>query len=406
MKAIGITCGIGSMLVPAKQLGFEVVGNIEWRRYYHVKDSQGRNTFTENFPGAIFANKIEDLTEEEIERMTGCDIAFGHPECGNFSQMTGTAQYKRTIQEFNNDPGDIPIFVKLIKRLRPRFFVQDNLPKSLIGYPIEDWSRELPEYDLFPEWISNWAYGNIQKYRKRFFMIGALKSEGFSFTPGEIDTPKKLIDILKNLPEQNNEPHSLEGKTSKGRGHYGDDHMSWEQYHDYMSKQDDGHTVTYRSSDGTWKKHVGLRKAFREGYCPVITGGVPVCNPLTNLPFTVRERCRIQGLPDDFIIYGTKLNPDGTFNHNRNAAINKQVGKCMPVQFCRFITEQILAHIQGRPWEPKMKPDRTLARSDLIDQAKKYLCGEHGYTSQGKVCRDCWMIGGCEHKQMSIKDLK
>jgi len=32
MKAIGITCGIGSMLIGAKQAGFEVVGNIGWLR--------------------------------------------------------------------------------------------------------------------------------------------------------------------------------------------------------------------------------------------------------------------------------------------------------------------------------------------------------------------------------------
>ncbi len=43
MRVIGLTCGVGSMLIGAKQLGMDVVGNIEWRKYYHTP------TFEKNF---------------------------------------------------------------------------------------------------------------------------------------------------------------------------------------------------------------------------------------------------------------------------------------------------------------------------------------------------------------------
>ena len=66
MRAVGITCGIGSLLIGARQAGFEVVGNIEWRKYYHARDQHGRNTFTENFRGAFFREKIDDLTPQEL----------------------------------------------------------------------------------------------------------------------------------------------------------------------------------------------------------------------------------------------------------------------------------------------------------------------------------------------------
>src|SRR5271166_6587209 len=64
LTAVCITCGIGSMLLGARQAGFDVLGNLEWRKYYHAKDEQGRNTITENFrrPGLVFKEKITNLS--------------------------------------------------------------------------------------------------------------------------------------------------------------------------------------------------------------------------------------------------------------------------------------------------------------------------------------------------------
>ena len=88
-RAVGITCGVGSMLVGARQAGFDIVGNVEWRKYYHATDARGQNTFRVNFPGALFKEKITDLDPQEIERLMGADLALGHPECGNFSILGG-----------------------------------------------------------------------------------------------------------------------------------------------------------------------------------------------------------------------------------------------------------------------------------------------------------------------------
>ena len=395
MRAIGITSGIGSMLVGAQKLGMDILGNIEWRKYYHATDEDGRNTFEENFNAPMYKS-IDDMTELEIERMTGADIAFGHPECGNFSNMSATAQHNRTLEEMRKDAGDIPIFTDLVSRLKPRFFVQDNLPKSLIGYPIEAWAKALPEYDLFPEWISNWGYGNIQKFRKRFFMIGALKSEKFVFRPYEKDEDLSLRILLKNLPAENQDVHTEKGNMSKGKGLFGPDPMDWAQYKEFMLREKDGVTITYLAKDGTWKTHVGWRKAFSDGYVPVITGGCPIANPFTGLPFTIRERCRIQGLPDNFVIYGTKYQDDGTWNHSRNAAVIKQTGKCMPVEFCTYVTHQIAWHIEGKVFMPG--GDRILNPNPLIDAGKKWYCENVGYAHQEDVCGQCW-IKNCENRE-------
>jgi len=397
MKAVGFTCGIGSMLVGAKQAGFDIIGNIEWRKYYHYRDSEGRNTFEENFPGAFLKKSIKDLTTAEYDALMGVDLAMGHPECGNYSVLSGTAQFNRSFEEMNRDPGDIPIFVEMVKTFKPRFFVQDNLPKSLMGYTMNEWADALPEYDLFPEWISNWGYGNIQKFRKRFFMIGALKSEGFIFNPKENDHSMTLRKLLKDLPEENHDPHTLEGNTAKGRGNFGimDRHLNWNEYKEWMLTHKDGATIDYLAKDGTWKKHVGHRKGFKDGYVPVITGGCPIANPFTGLPFSLRERCRIQGLPDNFELYGTKLNEDGTWDHYKNMALIKQTGKCMPVEFCRYVSEEIRDHMEGIGRQPGR---RILNPNPLITEAKQIYCKNYRYSRQETTCLHCW-VSGCGIKK-------
>src|SRR5262252_6819885 len=211
MKAIGITCGIGSLLVGARQSGFDVAGNIEWRDYYHTRDSAGRNTFTENFPGAVFKSHYEDLEPAEIERMMNATVALGHPECGKYSVMSGALRDRVARLR---DPSDIPLFVDLVAKFKPRYFVMDDLPKSLGAFPMLEYHSRLPDYDLFPEWISNWGYGNVQKHRNRMFMLGSLKSERWAFVPGEASNDATIRSTLEDLGEPrpgsnfpNHDPH-------------------------------------------------------------------------------------------------------------------------------------------------------------------------------------------------------
>lgn len=222
-------------------------------------------------------------------------------------------------------------------------------------------------------------------------MIGALKSENFVFRPLEIDLPLQLKDIMHGLPKLNQDVHTEEGNMSKGKGLFGDEPMTWGQYKEFMLREKDGVTITYLAKDGTWKTHVGWRKAFSDGYVPVITGGCPIANPFTGLPFTVRERCRIQGLPDDFEIIGTKFLDDGTWNHSRNSSVIKQTGKCMPVQFCKYVTQQIQDHIKMPTDQYHSEQLRILNSNPLINEAKEWYCKNVGYGHQEVVCSQCWI---------------
>jgi len=392
LKAIGLTCGVGSMLIGARDAGFDVVGNIEWRGYYHHRDEEGRNTFEENFPGAFFEKDI--ATAPMLDDIGPIDLAFSHPECGNFSNM------RIDKRSAIHDPGDIPLFVELVKKYKPRFFAMDDLPKSLIAYSAAKYVEELPEYDIFFEWVSNHGYGNIQKHRKRFFVIGALREEKFVFVPDEQEHEQTVETRLGDLYGRegevpNHDKHNRRNICGKSLGFKVlDEKMSWSQLSKFMQGIRRGQNVPYYASDGTVKMRIGFARGYWDGPAFVLTGQNPTIHAKTGYPYSLRERARVQGTPDDFVFYGTKYEKDGTWDHERNNHMVKQTGKFMPVEFCRNFAQQVAAHIKGKP--RKLPGTRLLAHNPYIDDAKRWYCENTGHADQARACGACWMYTRCE----------
>lgn len=378
-RALGVTCGIGSMLVGAKQAGFEIVGNIEWRKYYHT------GTFEYNFPGAFMVKKIDELTSKQFENIKGIDLVMGHPDCGNFSQLTSTCKNYKNLY---NDPADIPLFVDIIKKLQPRYFVMDDLPKSLIAYDIQKYSEKLSAYDLFPEWISNYYYGNLQLKRDRFWIIGALKGESYVFVPGEIDNERSVKEIIGDLPdydiEKINHIHVNGSRLTSFRSIY---EQGKKLNYNEVAKQflnfKSGANVYYISNNGSIKKKPGYYRVYEEKHSHVINGGENAFHYKTGLPLTCRERARIQGCPDEFIF---------VLEDQCGAKMTKQTGKFMPVEFCKYVSEQIYSWIKHEDFHTSGK--RLVKSNKYIDEAKKWYCKNVGYFNQKEVCNVCWLKGG------------
>lgn len=398
LRAIGVTCGIGSLLTGARAAGFKVVGNVEWRKYYHEKDHMGRNTFEENFPGAAFPNNLSDLPMAEIERLMGADIAVGHPECGNFSQLSG-ANKNRNEKVF--DPADIPLFVDLVAQLKPRFFVMDDLPKSFMAYPMEKYAEKLPDYDLFPEWISNWGYGNVQKGRNRMFMLGSLRTEGWAFRPGENEHADLVRDVIGDLGKPtrgsnvpNHDPHdnSLDCFRALNLGGYRNKN-TWDEVRRHFLDKPGGYTLEYPRIDGSFVKRIGFLKGHWDGPSHVLTGGNAILHNKRCEPYTIRERARIQGFPDDFVFYGAVLNARGEWNHDTSMPMVKQTGKAMPVQFATYVAKQIHAFINKEVFTSSGK--RVIPANEHVDEAKRWYCTSVGYAKQEAACGECWLYKRC-----------
>lgn len=397
MRALGLTSGIGSMLVGARNAGFEIVGNVEWRKYYHKKDGNGKNTFTENFPGAFLYHAMKDLDAGHINRLQGVDLVMSHPECGNFSQLN------RFRSETQSNPGDIPLFLEMVQKIQPRFFVMDDLPRAFIAFPIEEYQRMLPDYDLFPEWVSNYHYGNIQKNRKRMFMIGSRKEEKFNFIPGEFEHQNTIKTVIGDLLGKdgigipNHESHVLSAVSSRATHmRFRNDRPTWGEVRDFFANEDEGRIFYYHGPEGQKLTRPGFRKAHWNGHSGVLSGQNPDVHPITNLPLSIRERARIQGFPDDFLFYGTVLEDDGTWNTERNTAMIKQTGKAMPVQFCEYVSQLIAAHSCYDYPPVNITGQRFLKQDSYIESAKKDYCRQFGFDQQDKVCHTCHSKDNCK----------
>lgn len=400
LKAMGITCGIGSMLVGAKQLGFEVIGNVEWRDYYRYLPQGRSSTFVHNYPGAFIARGTGDIP---LDLLPGAiDFAAGHPECGRYSTLSYSVAKGSYQEGRGSDVSDIPLFLKLVALLKPRFFLMDDLPDSFGPLPMSEYIKALPEYDLFPEWISNWGYGNIQKHRNRMFVVGSLKSERFVFQPGEFEHDRSLKDVIPDLVNfeeglfANHSTVDLDyhpGRYVNMRW-YGD-RPSWRELQ--QSNSDFETNIPYWTPNNDEEKiRPGTRSPAWDGWCPVLSGGFNPIHPLRKLPLSIRERARIQGFPDDFVFNTDEAGPYRKiwepYNSDGQRAI-KQTGKAMPLQFCTYVADQVKHHIEGRPFPSTRK--RVIKVNDKVSAAKLDFCDLSGYADQDRACEACWLRKTC-----------
>lgn len=407
--AFGITSGIGSMLAGAKDLGFTVVGNVEWRDYYRYRpESIEKSTFTENFPGAFMARGLDDVPKNMLPG--SIDFAAGHPECGRYSSLSHSVALGNYQESRGQDVSDIPMFLRLVAELRPRFFLMDDLPASFDAFPMEKYIQLLPDYDLYPEWVSNWGYGNIQKYRNRMFIVGALKTEEFSFTPGEAEHSRVLSDDIADLMNFGAgdlfnhafvDPDFVPGRYVNMRFH--GDRPSWGELFDLFKDLEWGKNLKYYSPSGEQKVRPGTNNPKWDGFCPVLSGGYNPIHPLARRPLTIRERARIQGFPDDFLFYHDEEGPDREvwepYNSDGQRGI-KQTGKAMPLQFCTFVADQVKHHMEGKPFEAT--GHRVLKPNPKVDQAKQDFCVLSGYADQAGACSKCWLKETCTLSRKEI----
>jgi hypothetical protein len=102
-------------------------------------------------------------------------------------------------------------------------------------------------------------------------------------------------------------------------------------------------------------------------------------------PLTIRERLRIQGAPDNFIIQPLDYMKD----HKSYMKVYKQTGKFMPVEFCKYFAELCQKYIEGG--NMSLCNERQGRQEELLNTAKKHVC------RKGKDCEYCWLINDC-HK--------
>lgn len=401
MKILGIYGGIGSMMIGAKKQGWEIIGNIEERPYYHT------GTFEKNFPGAWMLKSFDDLTQEQYEQAKECDMIIGHPDCGSFSALRqktcGLESDKERISS------DIKKYINAVKEFKPKCFAMDDLPGSLNCVDWKEYQKALPEYDIFFEWINNYGYGNIQKTRKRLFVIGALKELYYTFVPGEFEHNDTIMDrIAKIAPDAKNDHHVTDEDRvygwakheidSKYEGWTGEkDWLYYGEFKEYLKKQPLGVLHCYNRK-GLTTKRLGKNLVDVDSWSKVVTGGGSQGHHYfyrndNYMPFTIRERAKIQGCPDDFE-FVPDIRPDGSKTYG---CLVRQTGKFMPVEFCTYITGQFMDLLTGKYNHEKYTGKRLISPNPTIDYNKYWYCMRGGaYSDQHNACKFCGSKAYCD----------
>jgi len=400
-RILGIISGIGSMIVPALDKDLkdkvEVVGNYEWRKYYHT------GTFEHNFNAPLWSS-WEEVPEEA---KSDIDVVMSHPECGNFSVLQKDASKR-------SEENDIGEFVDHIAEVKPKFFLMDNLYKSLEVYPINYYAERLPEYDIFLEPVSNYHYGNTQKNRKRLFTVGSLKSLHFTFKAGE--QPRHGITsrmVFGDLPYREDLPEiqhvhvdpktpaagwNIAGRNSKDNDGKAVYYTYGELAQRFLDSAPGKGLIYLSQKTGTEKVRLGYFRFGWDQHSYVLHGGSSSryhghFHPGTGLPLTIRERARVQGFPDSFIF----VIPE---SDKGNLGV-KQTGKAMPVEFCRFALKQFIAYLERENFD-EATGSRFMNIPEIISEEKEKYCREIGYSDQDTACNTCWKRQTCLTRKLTI----
>lgn len=203
------------MTLGLKQAGFNVVGAIEI-------ESLAAETYRMNHPEVTLWEKdIRDLTAQEVlsrlkMKPGDLDLLAGCPPCQGFSSMRTLNGGKR-IRDSRNDL--VFDFLKLVKGLRPKAVMMENVPALAENRRMKTFVKELRtlgyEAGESPKVLNVAAYGVPQR-RRRMILMASLKgavpfadpvSKGVTVRTaiGSMPKPGKSGDALHDYPEKRSE---------------------------------------------------------------------------------------------------------------------------------------------------------------------------------------------------------
>ncbi len=178
LRAIDLFCGAGGLSEGLHAAGIDIA-------YALDKDEDSIETYRHNHPGVTAeCASIEDRTPEAIAELAGgrIDIIVGGPSCQTFS----TAGRKNGWVRKGDPRNDLwKKMLALVDRLKPQAFLLENVPgmaywkQGEFGAEVLDEFRKLG-YAVSKDILLAADYGVPQR-RRRFFIVGILGDQSFSF---------------------------------------------------------------------------------------------------------------------------------------------------------------------------------------------------------------------------------
>jgi DNA (cytosine-5)-methyltransferase 1 len=315
-------------------------------------------TFKHNHPGAeIIPADISKIKGTDILRAVGkkIDVLVGGPPCQGFS-LSGPRNF---FDERNRLYLD---FIRLVKEIRPRAFIIENVPglAGLFKGQIKDRIiKELSKlgYSVNAKILNASDYG-VPQNRRRIVFVGLKSGKAFDFPkPTHFDNAPLIGKNKISVGEAIGDLPLLDKKLGAEEMDYQSKPLS--EYQKLMRKGNKkiyNHVASKHSKQtveiialvpegGNYKSlpknlqnirnfHIAWTRLHRAKSSPTIdTGHRHHFHPVANRVPTVRESARLQSFPDSFIFKGVKTSQ------------YKQVGNAVPPLLAEAIGKQLIKYL-------------------------------------------------------------
>ncbi len=311
MNVVDLFAGAGGFSRGFESEGFKVVVAVE--NFKPVAE-----TYKTNFPETeVIVRDVKLVTGKEIERICGdVDVLIGSPPCEPFTSANAKRFPKPEDRLYVDKRGQLTLhFIRLVKELKPRIFVMENVPKitELRGALINEFKKI--GYDIHFNVLKAEDYGNPSR-RTRVF-ISNVKIE-----PKPEGRKRKVIDAIGDLPEPDGSIPNHEvllkiprGKLEKVR------RLKW------------GESLV--RFEGAGRMCTNLTRLHPYKLAPTVMGSSRFIHPFEDRFLTVREHARLMGFPDDHIFVGGKR------------VQYDMVGEAVPVPLARAVAKEIKVIIES-----------------------------------------------------------
>lgn len=337
-KAIDLFSGAGGLHIGFERAGYEIKLCID-------NDKLVERTHKRNFPNIPMINRdIRTISSDEIRTYLDAntvDVIIGGPPCQGFSTIgkrVSSDPEKRAKQDPRNEL--VLTYAKLIRELRPKFIVMENVKGILTlqgGEYLKNVMHQLHDAGYVAQYkLINMADYGVPEIRERVIILGNRVGLPVEFpAPDHSDNPAdgllpwencwdaiKDLEGLGDVPEFN---HVALKHTTKNIERYKLIPEGGRLPEDALP------TELYRKNFGnTFKRLSRTRPALT-----MVPGNdaFPI-HPTLHRSLTVREAARIQTFPDSMIFEGNRRQQ------------GHQVGNAVPPLFSEKLAKHILRQIQ------------------------------------------------------------
>lgn len=352
LNFIDLFCGCGGFSYGLEQAGHRCLLGVDF-------EPQAIETFKVNHPHAkAYCGDIRKLRTSALKNIISevqVDLVVGGPPCQGFSTVgRGKAQDKRNFlfQEF----------VRIVKDLRPKFFIMENVTgllatknRFILQRIFQRFARL--DYNLQAEVIRCEEYGVAEK-RRRTFIVGALapyapfmieKSHGESLI--KLATVQDAFrGITKKTPNHDLEKAQLKNNVDRQRLAYIPEGQGirYQEDEERYLPQKLHYDVNWQTLREKRFRQTKLQRLHRKLPSPtILTSRTSYYHPTESRYLTAREAAACQSFPHDFIFSGSLTSQF------------RQIGNAVPPRVAELFGQQIYhalaSTLEKKPHHSKKK---------------------------------------------------